>query len=82
MIKCLILKNGKILVSEIVELMSQEIGDPDCQLINPFEVVNDEDLVRWPKVTDQRSLKIHSDYILTIVDPSNTILENYRSLTK
>ena len=77
MIKCLILKIGIILISEISEI-GGDVGEPDCQLINPFKICDDGSLVRWPSVTDQRSMKIHSDSILTIVDPNPNILGKYK----
>ena len=43
-IKCIIFLNNLILVSEVVEIMN-EIGEPDCKLINPYKVIknsNDE----------------------------------------
>jgi len=46
--------------------------------MEPFEIVSDGSLVRWPTVTDQRSMKIHSDSILTIVDPTQDILAKYK----
>lgn len=77
MIKCLLLKFGATLITEINEV-SGDVGEPDCQLINPFEIMSDGSLVRWPNVTDQRSMKIHSDSILTIVDPTQDILAKYK----
>ena len=62
MIKCLVLKIGITLISEISEI-GGDVGEPDCQLINPFKICDDGSLVRWPSVTDQRSMKIHSDSI-------------------
>ena len=78
MIKCLILKSGTILISEIVEIDS-EIGEPDCQLVNPFEIVDDT-LIRWPKVTEQKSILINSDSILTLVEPTEKILSEYKNI--
>lgn len=78
MIKCLILKNGTLLISEISEIDS-EIGEPDCQLINPFEII-DGQLVRWPKITEQKSILINSDSILTLVDPLPKILLEYQNI--
>lgn len=77
MIKCLLLKTGTTLITEINEV-GGDVGEPDCQLINPFEIVSDGSLERWPSITDQRSMKIHSDSILTIVDPTQDILAKYK----
>ena len=40
-IKVLALMNHQYLISEIQEVGSADIGEPDCKLINPF-VVNTE----------------------------------------
>jgi len=80
MIKCLILKCGITLISEIVEIQA-EIGEPNCQLINPFQVL-DDDLQVWPTVTDQRSILISSESILTIVDPKDNLNVKYKEMIK
>jgi len=80
MIKCLLMKNETILISEINEI-DVEIGEPNCQLINPYQVIGNEMKV-WPSVTDQRSIMVSSDNILTIVDPKLELLEQYKNLIK
>ena len=39
-IKILALANNQILISEIEEVGSADIGDPDCKLITPFVVAD------------------------------------------
>ena len=80
MIKCLLLKVDTVIISEITETGS-EIGEPDCKLINPYEIDDEGNLTSWPDVTDQREMMIHSDSILTIVDPKPEIVEKYLELT-
>ena len=78
MVKVLVLKmDSKVLVSKIREV-GAEVGEPDCRLINPFRITDEGVFVRWPAVTDQRTLMIHSDSILTIVDPSEDIMKEYK----
>jgi hypothetical protein len=81
-IKCLLLKteNVSVIVTEIIEVGS-ELGEPDCKLINPFKIDSEGKLTPWPEVTNQTELMIHSDSILTIVDPKEEIIENYLKLT-
>ena len=79
-IKCLLLKNNVILITEIIEVGS-ELGEPDCKLIEPYKVDEHGNLLLWPDVTDQREMMIHSDSILTIVDPKEEIIEKYLELT-
>ena len=84
-IKCLLLKNESvILIAEIIEVGS-ELGEPDCKLINPFKLneVDDEFYLEpWLTFTTQNEFMIHSDSILTIVDPTPTLLEKYQDLIK
>ena len=83
-VKCLLLKNNIALVTEIVEVGS-ELGEPDCKLINPYflkrEISNDYYLETWLDFTDQNEFMIHSDSILTIVDPNKQVLIKYLELT-
>jgi len=83
-IKCLLLKTDKVLITEIIEVGS-ELGEPDCKLINPFklnEVDGEFYLEPWLTFTTQNEYMMHSDSILTIVDPSPTLLEKYQDLIK
>ena len=79
-IKCLLLKIDNVIVTEIIEVGS-ELGEPDCKLINPYCIDSEGNLTPWPNVTDQREMMIHSDSILTIVDPKEEIIEKYLKLT-
>ena len=89
MVKVLILKNdSKVLVSEIREV-GAEVGEPDCELINPVEFrLGDEDwkdrLQRWPGllVTQDNKCMMSSDAILTIVEPQQELLEAYKEVIK
>ena len=78
-VKCLLLKNDTVLISEIVEVGS-ELGEPDCKLTNPFKLVNQSGiyvLEPWIEYTNQNEFMIHSDSILTIVDPTADLLSKY-----
>lgn len=79
-VKCLLLKVDTVLVSEITEV-GGDIGEPDCKLINPYEIDDEGNLTPWPDVTDQTEMMIHSDSILTIVDPKEEIVQKYLELT-
>ena len=79
-VKCLLLKVDTVIVTEIEEVYA-ELGDPNCKLINPYEFTSDKKMIPWPEVTDQREMMIHSDSILTIVDPKKEIIEKYLELT-
>tara|TARA_R100000008_G_C3555725_1_gene153052 strand:+ start:235 stop:495 length:261 start_codon:yes stop_codon:yes gene_type:complete len=82
-IKILALTNNQHLISEVVEVAAIDIGAPDCKLINPFIIKGDETLEPWLlKVTKDDIFMISSDKILTLVDPSPTLLEKYIDLVK
>jgi len=83
MTKLLLLMNNQILISQVEEV-SADIGEPDCKLIEPF-ILNqsDETLSPWlVNFSSQNIFMIHSDKILTIVDPKPTLLEKYQNLIK
>ena len=79
-VKCILLKVDTVLITEIIEVGS-ELGEPDCKLINPYEFFSVDDMKPWPEVTNQTELMIHSDSILTIVDPTPEIIKKYLELT-
>lgn len=79
-VKCLLLKVDTVIVTEIQEL-DADFGEPNCKLVNPYEFTDDKKLIPWPEVTDQKEMMIHSDSILTIVEPSAEIVKQYLELT-
>ena len=82
MIKVLVLVDNQILISKIEE-MGVDIGEPDCKLTKPFILNGDGMLEPWlMKVTRQDVLMMSSDKILTLVDPTPTLLEKYEDLIK
>lgn len=81
-VKIVYLTNRQTLISEIEEV-GADVGEPDCRLINA-QVVS-EDLGLEPfllGVTMQDTFMISSDKILTLADPTPTLLEKYLKLTK
>lgn len=79
-IKCLLLKVDNVIVTEIIEIGS-ELGEPDCKLINPYQYNGNGAIVRWNShLTDQTEFMIHSDSILTILEPKEEILKSYFEL--
>ena len=78
-IKCLLLKNGDLLISQIMEV-DTELGGPDCKMIKPYKMVKEDNeykLETWLDFTSQNEMMIHSDSILTIVTPIPAILSEY-----
>ena len=78
-IQVLILMNQTILISEIDEVLA-DIGQPDCKLINPCIII-DGKVSKWiPDLTPNTEMFMSSDKILTLVDPSKHILNEYRKV--
>jgi len=74
--------NQQRLVSQIEEI-GADIGQPDCKLIEPFIVGDNNTLSPWlVDVTSENVFMLSSDKILTLVDPKPTILEKYQNLLK
>ncbi len=80
-IKILALTSQQIIISELVEVAAIDIGAPDCKLINPFVVKENNILEPFLlSVTKDDTFMISSDKILTIADPMPTLLEKYLDL--
>ena len=81
-LKLLVLPTNQILLTQIEEA-GGDIGEPDCRLIEPFLVNDDGTLSPWlVSLTNQNSFMIHSDKILTIVEPNGTLVDKYMDLIK
>ena len=82
-VKVLVLTNNQILVSQISEVSPMDIGDPNCKLIEPFILGENDILSPWLiDVTNDNEFIMFSDKILTLVDPKPTLLEKYQDLIK
>ena len=82
-VKLIHLTTNQILISELVEVAPMDIGAPDCKMVNPFAIKEDQTLEPWLlSVTKDDIFMISSDKILTLADPNPTLLEKYIDLTK
>ena len=82
-VKVLVLINQQILISQIEEVAPMDIGDPNCKLIEPFLLNEDDTLSPWLiDVTNDNEFMICSDKILTLVEAKPTLLEKYQDLIK
>ena len=82
-VKIVHLTTNQILITELSEIAAVVPGEPDCKLINPFVIKDDLVLEPWLlKVTKDDIFMLSSDKILTLVDPTPTLLEKYLNLTK
>ena len=85
-IKVIALMNHHLVIAEIDEVAAADIGQPDCKVTKPF-LINTESgqTVLEPflgSVTRDEALMMGSDKILTLVEPTPTLLEKYLNLTK
>ena len=83
-IKILLLMNNQFLISQIEEV-GADIGEPDCKLIKPFIIDNNGLKTLQPFLsgyTKQDTFMMSSDKILTLADPTPTLLEKYEDLIK
>ena len=77
------LTTNQILITELAEVAAVVPGEPDCKMINPFTIKEDQTLEPWLLyVTKDDIFMISSDKILTLADPTPTLLEKYIDLTK
>ena len=77
------LMTNQTLISEIAEIAAVVPGEPDCKLINPFVVKEENVLEPWLlNVTKDDIFMMSSDKILTLVDPTPTLLEKYLDLAE
>ena len=83
LVKIIHLTTNQLLISELVEVAPMDIGAPDCKMVNPFTIKDDQTLEPWLlSVTKDDIFMISSDKILTLADPTPTLLEKYIDLTK
>ena len=85
-IKVIALMNHHLLIAEIDEVAAADIGQPDCKLTKPF-VINTESgqTILEPflnSITKDDAIMMGSDKILTIAEPTPTLLEKYQNLTE
>ena len=82
-VKVICLTNKQILISQIEEVAPLDIGDPNCKLIEPFILGENDVLSPWLiDVTNDNEFMMCSDKILTLVEPKPTLLEKYQNLIK
>jgi hypothetical protein len=78
----LALTNNLILITKIEEV-GADIGEPDCKLISPFVIKSDKTLEPFLcGYTKEKTFMMSSEKILTLVDPTPTLLEKYEDLIK
>ena len=82
-IQLIVLTNNLKLVSQIEEMPAAVPGEPDCKLIEPMAIGDNDTLTPWlVEATTQNEFMLSSDKILTLVDPKPTLLEKYQNPLK
>ena len=82
----LALTNNHYIISQVDEVATEDIGQPDCKLTKPY-VVNTESgkTILEPFMMDltrESIFMMGSDKILTLAAPTPTLLEQYLNLIK
>ena len=85
-VKVLSLVNNHYIISQVDEVATEDIGQPDCKLTKPF-IVNTESgkTILEPFMLDltrEEIFMMGSDKILTLAIPTPTLLEQYLNLIK
>ena len=83
-VRVIALTNNHYIVSQVDEVVAEDIGQPDCKLTKPY-VVNTESgkTVLEPFMMDltrDDTFMMGSDKILTLAIPTPTLLEQYLNL--
>ena len=81
-IQVLVLMNQLNLITEIREVLV-DFGEPNCKLTKPYLISDDGTLYPWLKgITNDEEIMMSSDKILTLVEPTGKLLDEYTELTK
>lgn len=90
MVQVILLKNDVVLISEIEEI-GAEIGEPDCLLKNPYQILGkhetdaspEDRFVKWmDEYTDTGKFMLRSDDVLTFMEPNSKLVDYYNELTQ
>ena len=80
----LAMTNNHYIISQVDEVVTEDIGQPDCKLIKPFVVKTESGkTILEPFMMDLTRDDIFmmgSDKILTLAVPTPTLLEQYLNL--
>ncbi len=53
--------------------------EPSLLIENCYQVISDEEMVPFPAFTQQRDMFLTSDTVLTILDPSQNLIDLYKT---
>ena len=83
-VRVIALTNNHYIISQVDEVVAEDIGQPDCKLTKPF-IINTETgkTILEPFMMDltrDNTFMMGSDKILTLAVPTPTLLEQYLNL--
>ena len=90
MVQVILLKNDVVLISEVEEV-GADIGEPDCLLKNPYQILGKHEtdappqdrFVKWMnEYTDSDKFMLRSDDVLTFMEPHEKLIEHYNKISK
>ena len=83
-VRVIALTNNHYIISQVDEVATEDIGQPDCKLTKPYVVNTESDkTVLEPfmmNLTREEIFMMGSDKILTLAIPTPTLLEQYLNL--
>ena len=83
-VRVIALTNNFLVISQVDEVATEDIGQPDCKLTKPFVVKTESGkTVLEPFMMDltrEHIFMMGSDKILTLAIPTPTLLEQYLNL--
>ena len=83
-VRVLALTNNHYIISQVDEVVAEDIGQPDCKLTKPFVINTEtEKTILEPfmmNLTRDDTFMMGSDKILTLAIPTPTLLEQYLNL--
>ena len=83
-VRVLALTNNHYIISQIDEVVTEDIGQPDCKLTKPYIVDTESGETKLEPfmrdLTRDDTFMMGSDKILTLAIPTPTLLEQYLNL--
>ena len=83
-VRVIALTNNHYIISQVDEVATEDIGQPDCKLTKPYEVRTESGkTILEPFMMDltrDDTFMMGSDKILTLAIPTPTLLEQYLNL--
>ena len=85
-VRVIALTNNNYVISQVDEVATEDIGQPDCKLTKPYIVSTESGKTTLEPfmmdLTRESVFMMGSDKILTLAVPTPTLLEQYLNLIK